>query len=306
MKKRTCWLLVVLALLVAGLGLSAQTRFTYSRGQSVSPAFEGWWQNEDGTYSLFFGYMNSNWLEEFDVPVGPDNHIEPGGPDRGQPTHFYPRRNLFLFTVDVPADFGEQEVVWTLTTNGVTERAYGSLRTDYLLDPQTIGTEMGANFGGVIDEWRDNEFPNLDLAVDQPRRVRVGEPLRLVAFASDDGIPSGTYEPPAVEAGKPHPAYRAPRQIVPGNPPGLRFAWIVYRGDASKVTFYPEQLKMWQDTRVYANSPWSFPYLIPPVPEDGRFETAVTFDEPGTYVLRALAGDGALTSSENLMITVTR
>ncbi|MDE2904487.1 MAG: hypothetical protein OXQ28_00215 [Acidobacteriota bacterium] len=306
MTKRTCWLLVVLALLVAGLGLSAQTRFTYSRGQSVSPAFEGWWQNEDGTYSLFFGYMNSNWLEEFDVPIGPDNHIEPGGPDRGQPTHFYPRRNLFLFTVDVPADFGEQEVVWTLTTNGRTERAYGSLRTDYLLDPQTIGTEMGANFGGVIDEWRDNEFPSLDLAVDQPRRVRVGEPLRLVAFASDDGIPSGTYEPPAVEPGKPHPAYRAPRQIVPGNPPGLRFAWIVYRGDASKVTFYPEQLKMWQDTRVYANSPWSFPYLIPPVPEDGRFETAVTFDEPGTYVLRALAGDGALTSSQNLMITVTR
>ena len=306
MTKRTCWLLVVLALLVAGLGLNAQTRFTYSRGQSVSPAFEGWWQNEDGTYSLFFGYMNLNWVEEFDVPVGPDNNIEPGGPDRGQPTHFYPRRNLFLFTVDVPADFGEQEVVWTLTTNGVTERAYGSLRTDYLLDPQTIGTEMGANFGGVIDEWRDNEFPNLDLAVDQPRRVRVGEPLRLVAFASDDGIPSGTYEPPMVEAGKPHPAYRPPRQIVPGNPPGLRFAWIVYRGDASKVTFYPEQLKMWQDTRVYANSPWSFPYLIPPVPEDGRFETAVTFDEPGTYVLRALAGDGALTTSENLMITVTR
>jgi hypothetical protein len=305
MTKRTCWLFVVLALLVAGLGLSAQTRFTYSRGQSVSPAFEGWWQNEDGTYSLFFGYMNSNWEEELDVPIGPDNNIEPGGPDRGQPTHFYPRRNLFLFTVEVPADFGEREVVWTLTSNGKTERAYGSLRTDYLLDPQTIGTEMGANFGGVIDEWRDNKFPILDLAVDQPRRVRVGEPLRLVAFASDDGIPSGTYEPPAVEPGKPHPAYRAPRQIVPGNPPGLRFAWIVYRGDASKVTFYPEQLKMWQDTRVYANSPWSFPYLIPPVPEDGRWETAVSFDEPGTYVLRAMAGDSALTTSRNLMITVT-
>ncbi len=305
MTKRTCWLLVVLALLVAGLGLSAQTRFTYSRGQSVSPAFEGWWQNEDGTYSLFFGYMNSNWEEELDVPIGPDNNIEPGGPDRGQPTHFYPRRNLFLFTVDMPADIGDQEVVWTLTTKGKTERAYGSLRTDYLLDPQTIGTEMGANFGGVIDEWRDNKFPTLDLAVDQPRRVRVGEPLRLVAFASDDGIPSGTYEPPAVEPGKPHPAYRAPRQIVPGNPPGLRFAWIVYRGDAAKVRFYPEQLKMWQDTRVYANSPWSFPYLIPPVPEDGRWETAVTFDEPGTYVLRAMAGDSALTTNRNFMITVT-
>ena len=218
-------------------GAEAQTRFTYSRGQSISPAFEGWWQNADGTYSLFFGYMNSNWEQQMDVPVGPDNNIEPGGPDRGQPTHFYPRRNMFLFTVEMPADFVDQELIWTLTTNGQTARAYASLRTDYLLDPQTIGTEMGANFGGVIDAWRDNQFPDLDVAVDQPRRVRVGEPLELVAFASDDGIPAGDYMPPEPEESKPHPAYRAPRQIVPGNPPGLRLSWIVYRGDASKVRF---------------------------------------------------------------------
>ena len=307
MTNRPRWLLGALALLVAAtVGLGAQTRFTYSRGQSVSPAFEGWWQNADGTYSLFFGYMNSNWEEQLDIPVGPDNNIEPGGPDRGQPTHFYPRRNMFLFTVEVPADFGDNELVWTLTTNGKTEHAYASLRTDYLLDPQTIGTEMGANFGGVIDEWRDNQFPELDVAVDQPRRVRVGEPLELVAFASDDGIPSGNYMPPEPEEGKPHPAYDAPRQIVPGNPPGLRLSWIVYRGDASKVNFSEDQLKTWQDTRVYSNSPWSFPYALPPVPPDGRWEVAATFDEPGTYVLRAMASDGALTSTENLVITVTR
>ena len=218
------------ALLAVAVAAPAQTRFTYSRGQSVSPAFEGWWQNEDGSYKLFFGYMNSNWEEELDVPVGPDNHIEPGGPDRGQPTHFYPRRNMFLFTVDMPADFGDGEVVWTLTTHGRTERAYGSLRTDYLLDAQTIATEMGANFGRVRDEWRENEPPELALGVDQPRLVRAGEPLTLVTFTSDDGIPSGSYRPPAVEPGKPHPAYRARQQIVPGNPPGQRFSWIVYRG----------------------------------------------------------------------------
>ena len=249
--------------------------------------------------------MNSNWEEELDVPIGPDNNIEPGGPDQGQPTHFYPRRNMFLFTIQVPADFGEKELVWTLTTNGKTERAYGSLRTDYLLDPQTIGTEMGANFGRVIDEWRDNTPPSLSLQVDQPRQVRVGQPLELVAFVSDDGIPTGEYEPPAVEEGKPHPAYTAPSQIVPGNPPGIRFSWIVYRGDAKKVSFFPEQLKTWQDTRVYSNSPWSPPYLIPASPEDGRWTAAVTFDEPGTYVLRAMAGDSALTTTENLTITVT-
>ena len=296
---------LVVLLALAAAAASAQTRFTYSRGQSVSPAYEGWWQNEDGTYKLFFGYMNSNWEEELDVPVGPDNHLEPGGPDRGQPTHFYPRRNLFLFTVDVPADFGDGEVVWTLTTNGRTERAYGSLRTDYLLDAQTIATEMGSNFGRVRDEWRENEPPELTLGVDQPRRVRAGEPLALVAFTSDDGIPSGSYRPPAVEPGQPHPAYRALQQIVPGNPPGLRFSWIVYRGDASKVNFSPRQLKSWQDTRVYSYSPWSPPYILPEVPGDGQWQVQATFDEPGTYVLRAIAGDGALTANENVTITVT-
>ena len=174
--------------------------------------------------------------------------------------------------MEVPADFGDNEVVWTLTTNGRTERAYGSLRTDYLLDRQTIATEMGANFGRVRDEWRDNEFPSLRLAVDQPRRARVGEPLRLVAYVGDDGLPSGNYEPPQAEPGKPHPAYTPPRQIVPGNPPGLRFSWMVYRGDASKVNFGPTQLKTWQDTRVYSNSPWSPPYILPPLPPDGRWE----------------------------------
>ena len=304
---RPRWLFMTVALLLVHPSLgSAQTRFTYSKGQSVSPAYEGWWQNEDGSHTLFFGYMNSNWEEELDVPIGPDNNIEPGGPDQGQPTHLYPRRNLFLFKVSVPADFGDQELVWTLTTNGRTERAYGSLRTDYLLDRQTIATEMGANFGRVRDEWRTNEPPALSLAVDQPRSVGVGEPLTLVAFVSDDGIPSGNYEPPAVEPGKPHPAYRAPLQIVPGNPPGLRFSWIVYRGDASRVTFNPRQLKSWQDTRVYSHSPWSPPYILPPVPTDGKWEVEVTFDEPGTYVLRAIAGDGALSTSEGLTVTVTR
>ena len=70
--------------------------------------------------------------------------------------------------------------------------------------------------------------------------------------------------------GKPHLAYRPPRQIVPGNPPGLRFSWIVYRGDASQVTFSVPQLKTWQDTRVYSNSPWSPPYILPAVPPEGK------------------------------------
>src|SRR5438094_9415006 len=85
--------LVSLAALLLVQPASAQTRFTYSKGQSVSPAFEGWMPNEDGSFTLYFGYMNTNWLEAFDIPPGPDNNIEPRCPDQGQPTHVYPRPN---------------------------------------------------------------------------------------------------------------------------------------------------------------------------------------------------------------------
>src|SRR5207237_6031304 len=85
-------LLVGLAALLLFEPAGAQTRFTYSKGQPVSPSYEGWMPNEDGSFTLYFGYMNSNCLEEFDVPIGPDNAFEPGGPDQGQPTHVYPRR----------------------------------------------------------------------------------------------------------------------------------------------------------------------------------------------------------------------
>ncbi len=121
--------LAVLFLFQAAGAQDGTGRFMFMRGQIVSPAYEGWWPNEDGSFTLFFGYMNSNWEQEFEVPVGPDNYFtltEPGGlddlelealdavmADQGQPAHFYPRRNPFLFTIRAPGDFGDKEWVWT-------------------------------------------------------------------------------------------------------------------------------------------------------------------------------------------------
>ena len=112
---------------------SGQT-IIYSRGQNVVPAFEGWEQNPDETYSLWFGYMNRNMDEKVRIPIGPDNKLVPGPLDAGQPTYFQPRRNRYVFQVTVPSDFGTNEVVWTLTSHGKTESAYGSLRVDYVVD----------------------------------------------------------------------------------------------------------------------------------------------------------------------------
>ena len=92
-------------------------------------------QGPDGAKYFIFGYMNRNWEEELDVPVGPDNGFNIGGADQGQPTHFLPRRNRFVFRVKVPNGFGpKDELIWTLTTHGKTEKAYATLRPDYIVD----------------------------------------------------------------------------------------------------------------------------------------------------------------------------
>ena len=321
-------LLAALAALLLFQPAGAQTRFTYSKGQSVSPSYEGWTSNEDGSFTLYFGYMNSNWLEEFDVPLGPDNAVTPGGPDQGQPTHFYPRRNPFLFTIRVPKDFGEKEIIWALKTNGITERAYASLKTDYQINNQVISLEVGGDLGSTRDELRDNIPPDLEVQGAKQRNAKVGEPLTLVAIAGDpdnlpprrDGKPQPglrvkpadgkIYKPntraPSGDANAAETVYRPPVTSSPQSGPGLRLSWIAYRGKATAVTFTPDQLKTWTDSRAYANSPWSPPYIIPEPPRDGRWETRATFQEPGTYVLRAVASDGSLFTYGDVTVNVTR
>jgi hypothetical protein len=294
-------------------------RFYSMRGDILSPAYEGWWPNEDGTFTLFFGYFNSNWEQEFDIPVGPDNYFalaQPGAlddlerdaydarqADQGQPTHFYPRRNPFLFTLQVPADFGDKEWVWTLRTKRGAVRAYGTLSPDYRIDPQVISTEVGGNFGDLDNRLRDNVAPVLTVEGETRRTVRVGQTVTLVAHANDpDNYPprSNRRFPQTLEE-----LYRPPTGVVVQGAPGLRMSWTVYRGPASAVTFSPTQLKAWMDSRVYANSPWSPPYVLPEVPPEGRYVTQVTFSEPGEYTLRGVASDGSLFTYQNVTFTVT-
>jgi len=306
------WLAPLVALMFFPVA-RAQTRFTYSSGQMLSPAYEGWRANEDGSLLMVFGYMNTNWLEEFDIPIGPDNNIEPGGPDQGQPTHFYPRRNPFLFTIRVPKDLGNKELIWTLKTNGKTEHAYASLKNDYMIDNQVISTEVGGDFGSLRDELRTNIPPELKVEGDKHRSVKVGAPLTLTAFAKDpDNIPArrggrgGSSTAPPNNTVVANLLYRAPSSIVPASGPGLRLSWIVYRGKAATVTFSPDQMKTWIDTRAYANSPWSPPYVIPEPPPENTWVIQATFQEPGTYVLRAVASDGAVFTYDNVTVSVTR
>src|SRR5438874_600272 len=87
---------IAVATLIAGdrpLAQDSRPPQRFNAGQNVAPSFDGWEKNPDGSFNMLFGYFNRNWEEQPQVPVGPDNNIEPGGPDQGQPTTFFPRRN---------------------------------------------------------------------------------------------------------------------------------------------------------------------------------------------------------------------
>jgi hypothetical protein len=315
---------VRLVLVAAAVLLTCQSggAQSYSRGQNISPAFEGWERSADGTQYFLFGYMNRNWEEEIDVPVGPENTITPGGPDAGQPTHFLPRRNRFVFKVAVPKGFTEKdEMIWTLTTKGKTEKAYATLRTDYFIDDLVIASETGAlGAGSSSPEVRSNKPPVAAIEGAKARTVRVGQPLALVALVTDDGIPkrrgsgqtttASRTAAAAAAGGSPeraapaNPAYNPPRRSTVGKVTGLHLSWFVYRG-AGRVAFEPPQIKVWEDTRAGANSPWAALWTPPALPPDGKWTAQATFNEPGTYVLRARADDGALLDDEELTVTVT-
>ncbi len=234
-------------------------------GQTVTPVFEGWYRNPDGTFSLSFGYFNRNYEETLDIPVGPDNFFEPGPADRGQPTHFEPRRHWGVFAVTVPEDFGYERLVWTLRVRGKTYFVPGSLNRDWEIDalkgeagsgnrPPTVSFHSGGDEGsgpaGVYGE---------------PLTASAGNPVEVTVWAADDGNPAGSVRESGHE----------------GLP--VTLTWFKHQG--------PGDVQFSEAMQKVAHG-------------GGEARTMATFSEPGDYVLRvrandasAIAGDGSLNVS---------
>jgi hypothetical protein len=191
-------LLAVGVALVAGLaGLTAGPRAQLplaapkASGQTVTPVYEGWYKNPDGTFSLSFGYYNRNSEEVVEVAIGANNFIEPGDPNQGQPTRFQPRRHWGVFAVRVPADFGAKTVTWTLKIRGATYAIPGGLRPNWQID--ALEGEAGA--GNTPPALR---FDPNGAAGSGPFGITAGplaavpgEPVTLAVWARDDGRGSG-------------------------------------------------------------------------------------------------------------------
>lgn len=311
-KMRFGALVTGLAAVLSMMSFSANAD-TYLKGQHIEPAYEGWRETDNGTFMMIFGYHNENWAEEIDLPVGENNKFSPGLEDRGQPTHFLPRRNRFTFEVEVPKDWGDKELAWTITAHGVTKTAYGTLARDYVVDNVVIASETGSLGAGTSSpESRANVPPMLEVLGDRVgneivRTARVGEPLVLNSHIEDDGLPHARATNSSARKRTPEEEVkrwmRPPGKVTVGKTNGLFLSWNVYRGEGA-VKFDPPQIKPWEDTRTSGNSPWGALWTPPPVPEDGMYEVSVTFDEPGTYILWARADDGGLFDDSYVTVNV--
>lgn len=169
------------------LALSAQQSLAPigPSGQTVSPAFEGWFKNRDGSFSLSFGYLNRNSAEEIDIPIGANNFIAPGAANQGQPSHFSARRHWGVFAVRVPADFGEKKVVWTIKFRGQAYEIPGSLRAEWEID--AIEGEASADNTPprvTIDGGTESQGPAGSPALSM--QAIVGKPLPINVSVKDD------------------------------------------------------------------------------------------------------------------------
>jgi len=246
---RPVFRVAVLVVAAAGVPILAQTTASqlatlrHATGQAVAPVYEGFDINPDGSFNMWFGYMNRNYEEVVDVPIGADNRFEPGG-DRGQPTSFVPRRHKDVFSVTVPKDFGEQTLVWTVNTHGQTATVTATLNRVWQIDRRR--TTRGGN--------SENINSNLPPAVTVKIVSQKDAVATLSVDATDDGLPKRR-----------------------GEPVGMTVLWAKYRGPGD-VSFADTQTKL-AAGHATTSATFSQPgeYVLQAVVDDGSGESAGNF-----------------------------
>ena len=252
------WALVCATRPVSGQSGQLPMEPLHDSGQNVTAAYEGWFKNPDGSFSLLLGYFNRNVKQELDIPIGPNNRIEPGGPDQGQPTHFLPRRQWGVFTVKVPQDFGDKKLTWTIVANGQTTAVPAHLDPKWEISPfSDVGI---GNTPPIIS------FELGGPSVQGPRGLSIAlqttlrDPVTLNVWAADDAK--------TFLGGK-----------VPDTPP-VTVTWNKFRGPGA-VKFANDKPPVEK-----ADGKWTTAQVF-----SGRATTTATFSEPGEYVLRVVAND---------------
>lgn len=231
----------------------------HDSGQSITGAYEGWYKNPDGTFTILLGYYNRNLKQDLDIPVGPNNKVDPGGPDQGQPTHFLPGRQWGVFTITVPKDFGDKKITWTITANGKATVIPASLDPLWVVAPFVDAEDNTPPFISFDEGASTLQGPPRGFA--KSLKATVGEPLPLTVWVSDDAkVPVGALTAP-----------KTPAAVI---------TWTKLRGPGT-VTFA-------KDKPPAEKTEWKAP---PQANFMGKATTTATFSEPGDYIIEVVAND---------------
>jgi hypothetical protein len=223
------------------------------RGASITPAYEGWYPNPDGSFSMLIGYYNRNAKEALDIPVGPNNRVEPGGPDQGQPTHFEVGRQWGVFVVKVPKDFGTKTITWTIVANGETQAVPFTLNKGYPIAPfKELG--MGNQPPVLAFSQGGTKVTGPPTTVSATFTGTVNKPVPMSVWVEDPKAP-GDAETAALRGGPPSVA---------------TLSFHKFRGPG-KVTFDKAHIFVKQQGEMVSGN--------------------ATFDTPGEYLLRVQAND---------------
>ena len=251
--------------------------FQFNSGQTLQPFFEGWTHNPDGSFEMHFGYFNRNYVEELHVPLGPNNRMSPDGPDRGQPTYFYPHSNHNVFSATVPADWGDKRLVWQTTIRNETFQALGWLQPEWEIAP-------GSSSFGAASEGQDANQPPT-LALEFARTVAVSDTLKMTATVSDDGLPEPFQFGGGGQGTLPTFEEQPDGPTLPINLPQLQ-------GGARKS---PTRTRVEGVTVTWAQQRGPTGVKLEAVDDDtpeGVAVVAATFTTPGDYRFRVQASDG--------------
>ena len=272
----------------SGLPLTAPIR---ERGSSVTPAFEGWYFDKDGSQRVMVGYFNRNTKQEFDIPPGPNNHIDPGPADQGQPTHFNAGRQWGVFTIKLPKDFGTKKLSWTIVANGFTNTITLHTNADYIVEP----FEDAANKNTPPKfkfEANGPVFTGPPSTIAAKFTGTVGVPVPLTVWISDEGPKINVPEPSSRGRGRGARGAAAPGAEPAAGAAGAAAGRGAARGAAPEGFTPPPPISLtW--TKFRGPGDVKFDNNKPPIDRaaDGKTVANATFSAPGEYILRVEGND---------------
>ena len=267
----------------SGLPLSQTVR---ERGSSVTGAYEGWYYGKDGNTYALVGYFNRNTKQEFDIPVGPNNRIEPGGPDQGQPTHFLPGRQWGLFAVKLPKDLGTKKLTWTIVANGFTNAITLHTQADYIVEPYEDAANKNTPPKLKFDP-NGTIFTGPPIGIAAKYNATVGTPLPLSVWATDEGPKINVPETPPGGRGR---GRGRGRGTADAAAPGADAATAA-RGRGAGGFFNPPLAVTWSWMRGPAAPKFENAKPSIDANDGGKATTSVTFSSPGDYLLRVEGND---------------